>query len=613
MMKEEKKNKQLLEAMVRKLLPGMHLSEQYQKLFEERQEKVFSFTPEQIKELDKAVREITSVAAKMVGSAVPAFSVKSIVQRGEMSAAGEEDSRLQAVAESEVEDMDKWRERFKGKRGTGDKVGKTQFTPGEEEEYLKLRKQYYGPEGEIANVAKSKKQKPEKGIGELSPEEMEKAGYVIKVPVEVLNDFDVMVQELKETGAVYEQAKNWYHNIKDILEKVAGDDRGAALYGVLIATFSPRAKFSINLAEATFMFKAVQADAKVDPEKLSQYVGAFKGGGESGGGEEKNTIGHMKVADFALNLVKPDLAGKKDPETGELVYNEVYRWNSTIDIWMVTAFYPMLKKASTAGEWAAATGKLMSDPYSYVYLAELVARKAQQFGLLPHELQAIIWVAMKKRQSGEDAATTDDSFKQIEEAVRNIQSIHRDINEINEELKQGSWAASIAKAIDEKGFEGASEIVLGRTEVDPATGKPVKVRGVRSIAMSGEKGDKFKYFPDDPVEPGPKADRRIKTPKGEEPKVKEKAPYQDERFSDLKTFYVLNNVVMMPTGKLGNLGSAIRMYLQKDFSTDKAVSAIVGGFNRQSKTPAGFMENLLENEKMKAESLFKRVKKLLLS
>ncbi len=602
----------LNEALVRRLLPGIKC-EGMSALYEEpvtKEEKSFSFTEEQFSQLDRAAREIVSVVAKTVNSPMPAFSLMDIAEEGEASQA----EPLQAVAEANTEDeLSKWRERFKGKVGSG----KSQFSPEETEDALELRDKYYGPEGEIAATAKAKKIKPTKGIGQMSPEEFEQAGYVIKVPKEVLDDFDVMVGELKEIGTIYQQARSWYHNIKAMLLDVAQEDKGAALYGLLIATFSPRAKFSINLAEATFMFKAITADAASNPEKLLKYAEAFSTAEKPEGGQAEGKsprhIGHLKVADFALNLIKPDLAGKPNEVTGELEYNEEYRWNSTIDIWMVTAFYPMLKKASTAGEWAVATGKLMSDPMSYVYLSELVAKKAKQFGLLPHELQAIIWVAMKKRQSGEDAATTDDSFRQIEEAIQNVQSIHRDLAEINEELKKSSWAKVISNDIDERGIETASEIVLGRNEIDPETGKPVKVRGVRSIAMSGKKGDTFKYFPDDEKAPGPKADRRIsrepKTAKADRAKEKKTLPYEDEQFSDLKTFWVLNNVVMMPTGKLTNLSNSIIMYLSEGFSTDSAAQTIISDFNRASKTSAGFLDEVLTFD---SSALYGRIKRFLI-
>mgnify|MGYP002810104558 CR=1 FL=1 len=78
----------------------------------------------------------------------------------------------------------------------------------------------------------------------------------------------------------------------------------------------------------------------------------------------------------------------------------MYEWNSTIDTWMIDAFYPSLRKASTAKEWDGIKGKLMSNVVSYRYMARLVAKEAKNLNLLPHELQALIWVASQIRQTG---------------------------------------------------------------------------------------------------------------------------------------------------------------------------------------------------------------------
>lgn len=585
------------------------LLESFQKRLREAESatKTFSFSKDELRTLERSVREIAAAAAKATSSPIPAFSIKPLVQQVQQTKS--EPTQLQAVAEAETNDIDNWKRRLQTKTGTA----KSQFSPEEAEDALKLRQQYYGSEGEIEKARLAKKIKPEKGIGELSPEEFEQAGYVIKVPEHVLDDFNVMVQELKAVGDVYEQARSWYHNIKKMLLDVSKSDRDAALYGLLIATFSPRAKFSINLAEATFMFKAVAADARENPEGLKEYTKTFtgdKGESDTSSGKTRH-IGHLKVANFSLNLIKPDLAGTPNPDTGELQYNEEYRWNSTIDTWMIDAFYPLLKRASTAGEYNALKGKMMSDPMTYTYLSELVAKKAKQLNLLPHELQAIIWVAMKKRQSGEDAATTDDSFKQIEAAIQNIHSIRKDMTAIAAELKKSSWADVISKDIDERGIQAAADVVLGQQSVDPQTGKPSKIQGVRSIAMSGKKGDSYKYFPDDEKAPGPKADRRIKPKKGQAPKEKVPAPYEDERFSELKTYWVLNNVVMMPTGKLTNLSNAINMYLSDGFSTDSAVKTIISDFDRAATSASKFLEQLSQQRYVVAESLFENlVKKL---
>ena len=559
--------------------------------------KYFYLSPQEIKALDTAIRTIAADVVETIPTVRGhnMFSVKPLLEKVPIDKG--EEVPLAQVAEGDVEDLDAYRERFKDKRGGK----KTDFTPEEEEEYIKLRQQYHGPEGEVSKVGVGKaRSNMTKGIGELQPGEFEEFGYVLKVPKEVLDDFDTMVEELKGAGSLFNEAQDWYHSINRIAREETANDRDAALYGLLIATFSPRAKFSLNLAEASFMLKAVVHDAAANPEKLMEFLKTIKPrdpkvAARTGAVEKTRHIGHLKVANFALNLVDPDLAGKRDPETGELEHNEVYRWNSTIDTWMIDAFYPMLKKASTAKEYAALKGKMMSDPMSYTYLSELVGAKAKQLGLLPHELQAIIWVAMKRRQSGADAATTNESIDQIKEAINNIFSIRGDIGDINEELEESNWVHFLFKQIEKDGIQKTAEVVLGG--YIEADGKMQKIPGLRSIASRGAKGDQFRYFPDEPTPDGKPKPKKAKKPAAGTPGAKpgkEAAPYADPQYSDLLTHYVLNTVVQMPTGKTSNLYNAISMYMSEGFSTEQAVKTILADFNREATASKDFLQEMIE-------------------
>ena len=70
--------------------------------------------------------------------------------------------------------------------------------------------------------------------------------------------------------------------------------------------------------------------------------------------------------------------------------------------------------------------------------------------------------------------------------------------------------------------------------------------------------------------------------------------FQDPQFNDLDTFYVMNNVIQMPTGKFNNLYDSITMYLDPGFSTDKAVKHILGRFDPEAKsTKEYFKEHLI--------------------
>ena len=544
--------------------------------------KKYSFTARDISQLEKSTNIILAAVQEKIPGVSGASSIgyESLLKQEKPTV-----SQLKKVAEGDV--IDQYRDRFLGRRGTA----KSQFSPDEEEERISLRKKYYGPEGDISKKMSAKARKGlEKGIGELSPEEMEAGGYVLEVPKEILEDFSVMVNELKRSGDLFEEAKDWYHSINRLMLKETGSETDAALFGLLIATYSPRAKFSLNLMEAAFMYKAIAADAKSNPKLLRQFAESFpvKKLSKPDEGPQRK-IGYLKVANFALNLIAPELAGSRDPESGQLEYNEIYRWNSTIDTWMIDAFYPMLRKASTAKEYSAIKGKMMSDPFTYSYLSELVAKEAKKLDLLPHELQAIIWVAMKRRQSGEDAATTKESIGQIEQSLKSIAEYRGDLEKMTDELENGSnWVRVLFKEIDTEGLQSAADYALGIKQ-DNKWIAP----GLRSIAARGKSGDQFKYFPDEPKPPKEKEKiKRVKGPK-KPPKEKEMKPYEDPRFNSLASYYVMNTVIQMPTGKFGNLYNSIMMYLEPGFNVGSAVSAITGAFDRGSKKASKFLEEVL--------------------
>ena len=447
-------------------------------------------------------------------------------------------------------------------------------------EQMALRKQYYGPEGELTKGGPKAVRGLEKGLGQMSAEDFEETGYVMKVPQSVLADFRQLVESTKETDRLYEEARDWYHDIRGLLDRETENDRDSALLGLLIATYSPRAKFALNLAEAVFMYKAVQHDAQENPEGLRQYLETFPGAEKRQPGESRGFTKAHKVPNFSLNLIAPNLAGERD-DLGGVVYNDLYEWNSTIDTWMIDAFYPSLRKASTAKEWDGIKGKLMSNVVSYRYMARLVAKEARNLNLLPHELQALIWVASQIRQTGEAGlgVTTQFAFDQIRDAITNIAEINNDLRTMKS-LEENDWLGTIIDTIDSKGFEEASKYLLG---IKNEKGK-ITTPGIRSITASGKKGSAFKYFP---------APEKVKKPKGAKKekgpaKEKEIKSFQDPQFSDLKVHYVMNNVIQMPTGKFNNLYDSITIYLEPEFSTDKAVKHVLGRFDPEAKASSKY-------------------------
>ena len=531
-----------------------HLFENWRKYLRESESgmREFVFSESELAELNRSISKIVSAAKSTLGADGPSpiLSAKSL-EKIKLDKSQKDPTPLKMVAEQDADVID-------------------------------LRQRYYGPGGELEKSSPRAVKGLEKGLGQMSAQEFEETGYVMKVPQEVLEDFNVLVESTKKTGDLYEQARDWYHNIRELLNQETNNDRDAALLGLLIAVYSPRAKFALNLAEASFMYKAVQEDAANNPELLREYLETFQGAEKKEPGTPHGFTGAHKVPNFALNLIAPELAGERDKDTGKVKYNDMYEWNSTIDTWMIDAFYPMLRKASTAKEWDAIKGKLMSNVVSYRYMARLVAQQARKFNLLPHELQAIIWVSMQVRQTGEAGlgVTTQFAFNQIKDAIVNIRTINNDLESAKKELEEKSWLGTLFDEIDNKGFGEAAKFLLG---IKNEKGKVV-VPGIRSITASGKKGSAYQYYT--PPEKDSQEKSTLKTNK--KPAVK-KAPrpkpvkrFADPKYSELKTFYVMNEVIQMPTGKFNNLYDAIILYLDPEFSTEKAVEYITGRFDPEA-------------------------------
>jgi hypothetical protein len=501
-------------------------------------EKSFEFTKEEVVQLNRSIAKIVSSAQAVLGAEGPTPSISHMLEKTTIEKQPEE---IEMVAE--------------------------------EEDIEKLRQKYYGPKGDIKKHGPKAISKLKKGIGQTSAKEWEQTGYVLKISQKVLADFQNLVESIKQTGELYIQARDWYHNIRKLIDKETGSDRDAALLGLLIAIFSPQTKFAQNLAEAVFLFKAVQKDARTNADRLKQYIQTFPGAEKFEPGTFRGFQSN-KVPNFALNIIAPQLAGYRDKE-GKLIYNDMYMWNSTIDTWMIDAFYPMLKKASTAKEWEAIKGKLMSNVVSYRYMTQLVAQESSKMGILPHELQAIIWVAMQIRQTGDPGlgVITQFAFDQIKTSIINIRKINTELEDIKRELSNKSWLEILFSEIEQKGFEEAGKFLLG---IKNEKGKQV-VSGVRSIVAKGKKGDSFKYYQK------PKEEENIKEGKEEgEEKGKKSFVDKTKAFADLYTSYVLNNLIQMLSGRFHNLHDAIMLYLDPGFSTEKAVSYLLGRFDPEA-------------------------------
>jgi len=432
---------------------------------------------------------------------------------------------------------------------------------------------------------------PVSRIGKMKPEDFEKEGIVIPVPDYVIISFREMIAEIKETGKLYEQAKQWYHSIRGLIDNATETDRDGALLGLMIATYSPRAKFALNLAEAIVAYKAIQEDAKENPDLLRDFVHSFPKKIETGPrkgkafsqfddmkGVRRGWTSAHKVPNFALNLIAPNLALDKRTENS-ISLKDMYEWNSTIDTWMIDAFYPTLRAASTAKEWSAIKGDIMSNVVSYRYLSSIVAREAKNLGILPQELQAIIWVASQRNLQGElNSGTVEQAFDAIKQSIRSLTEIQEGLAELIG-YEEDDWMGNIVRTIEKSGFEAA-----GRYLTEPDV-------GIRSLTSKGAKGDLYPYLQpvsDDEITKKNKGKKSSLNEEEEEEEEEEKKVYDPKKYEtwwlhpkyeNLKLYWVMKNVIQMNTGKFSNLHDSVLLYLEDDFNTKKAIDYILGRFS----------------------------------
>ena len=538
-------------------------------------EQDFSFSPAELDAVNSSIAKIVNTAKKVLGAEGEIPQLEGSFAEPEMRMVAEDDDDATEEERAEAEAL-------------GITVSQLRSASPEQ---MSLRRQYYGPEGDVAQRGPKAVRGLDKGLGTMSATDFEEEGIVIPVPEEVLQSFRQLVADTKEIDGLYEEARDWYQSIRGLLDKETGNDQDATLLGLLVATYSPRAKFALNLAEAVFMYKAIQKDVADGKEKeLKEYLETFPGAEKRSVGEPRGFTNAHKVPNFTLNLIDPELAGSRG-EGGEMSYDDMYEWNSTIDTWMIDAFYPSLRKASTSKEWDNIKGKMMGNVVSYRYMARLVASEAKRLGLVPHELQALIWVASQVKQTGQSdlGVTTQFAYNQIRDSIKNVASIKEDLRALKQ-LEEQDWLGTIISTIDEQGFEEAGRYV---TE---------KGQGVRSITSRGKKGSQFDYFPTPPKEPKAKGPRGPKAPKVPKPKVTK--AYEDPAFSDLATWWVMNNVIQMPTGKFNNLYDSIMLYLSPDFSKEKAVQYVLGRFDPAATSSKDyFLEHRARGVKLIVEKL----------
>ena len=227
--------------------------------------------------------------------------------------------------------------------------------------------------------------------GTLTTKEFEEGNYVLPIPKEAETYIIKIINELRNVENAFESSKNWYFDVNDIVKDLVGDDQNKhVLFSSFLAAFSHNTMFYTNLIEAIFALKAYELDMEKDPACLQKYVSSLPGH------KVGAKFGKLKLTNFALNILNPELAGVKD-EKG----NFTNWWNSTMDRWMFRAFYP----EKTQSDWKTdpQLKGLSGRPAQYLYSTRYLVDKAKDIGLeglSPLQMQAVIWVAIMNERTG---------------------------------------------------------------------------------------------------------------------------------------------------------------------------------------------------------------------
>jgi hypothetical protein len=307
--------------------------------------------------------------------------------------------------------------------------------------------------GDLSGLTEAITEAPKPDFTKMSPDELEKGGYVVAVDKSVLSNLETFL----EAGMA---AKGWYADMNNKIFSALGDSDGC-LFLILMAIFSPQNKLAQNFLLAARCYEGIKADIN-DPKRRERFqtmislepndlykkikAGEFR---------DMETIERMVrnvrnlpsylsnlvrvlrlysskgfkfskgdvVAEIAKHFTPSGALGKQTVISAEKVFSFTlnlldpnYEFEGgwlpvTMDTWMASFFYPYMGKKEKS--------KLLGKTANYVYIAKLTQELASNFGMKPLEMQAVIWVAMIKKKQGEGYdATFDTAIKKNLEKLK---------------------------------------------------------------------------------------------------------------------------------------------------------------------------------------------------
>lgn len=159
-------------------------------------------------------------------------------------------------------------------------------------------------------------------------------------------------------------AKNWYFDIHDYC-KTLSDVYDVPLIKVtgIMSALSPNNTVRLNC---------------ISLEKFLKYNGSCKV--TTFNGQKKKALAILNASDdITVKEIKVILGGLKTRAFFDNIYRPHISQEVTVDLWMI--------------RWAKIDGSLTSKRYRDV--ADKIRKQANKIGVLPHQLQAKIWVDIR--------------------------------------------------------------------------------------------------------------------------------------------------------------------------------------------------------------------------
>jgi hypothetical protein len=166
------------------------------------------------------------------------------------------------------------------------------------------------------------------------------------------------ISKLDQTN--YQASLDWYFILNDYAKSLA-ERNGLSLIQTagIISALSPMVQFTTNLRDAE-RFCSTRSIANLATYN-SQRMKALRILGAKTESEVLAILGGNKTKAFFLNILKPEISQ-----------------DVTIDTWMIKFF-----------------GFKSLTPKRYADASKEVQNVAKELGIMPHQLQALVWVGMR--------------------------------------------------------------------------------------------------------------------------------------------------------------------------------------------------------------------------